>query len=315
MIYNFKEHKRIEKYICKICIEKKIEILIGSDFAENPEKLNYPNVPNKGNKTSIHKKINSLYFFRSLKENKIPIPSWSVKKPLFGNWLIKDTRSYGGIGVRRINEKGKRKKNQYYQKLVEGEHISIQFYCDKKVNKILSICDQIFCKRKDQPFIIETIITRSVNLNIYKKLKEISDLLATKFNLNGINSLDVILDKKLNRLIVIELNARPGLSTNILLKKYKNLYDRDFLSSNFYHDKFFYGTKILYSKKKIIINKKKIEFIKSLSSSSSFSELPIYNETISTNQPICLIHSKSKKKEILRENLKKISYKIYKNLN
>ena len=68
-------------------------------------------------------------------------------------------------------------------------------------------------------------------------------------------------------------------------------------------------------KKKIIINKKKIEFIKSLSSSSSFSELPIYNETISTNQPICLIHSKSKKKEILRENLKKISYKIYKNLN
>ncbi len=222
---------------------------------------------------------------------------------------------FGGTEVRRFNKNCIRKKNHFFQKIVEGEHISVQFYCEKKTMKILSICDQIFIKREDCPFIIETIITRNVDLNIYKKMKQICNFLIIKFKLNGINNLDLILDKRLNKLIVIELNARPGLSTNILLKKYKNLYDSDFLQSNFSNNNFFYGTKILYSKKKIIIDKNKIKFIRSLSSSNSFSELPNYNDTILTNQPICLIHSKSKKKEILRENLRKMSYKIYKNLN
>ena len=81
-------------------------------------------------------------------------------------------------------------------------------------------------------------------------MKQICNFLIIKFKLNGINNLDLILDKRLNKLIVIELNARPGLSTNILLKKYKNLYDSDFLQSNFSNNNFFYGTKILYSKKK-----------------------------------------------------------------
>ncbi len=77
---------------------------------------------------------------------------------------------------------------------------------------------------------------------------------------------------------------------------------------------FFYGTKIIYSKKNIMINKNKFKFIESLSNSNSYSELPVLNDTIGIHKPICLIHSKSKKIEILRENLKKMSYKIYNEL-
>ena len=39
------------------------------------------------------------------------------------------------------------------------------------------------------------------------------------------------------------------------------------------------------------------------------------NQIIKINEPICLIHKKSKKVEILREKLEKMSYKIIKNLN
>lgn len=76
----------------------------------------------------------------------------------------------------------------------------------------------------------------------------------------------------------------------------------------------FYGSQIVYSDKKLVIDKKKLNFFRSLKNCRLYSELPHDIQTIKANKPICLIHSKSKKKQILRENLEKISYKILRNL-
>ena len=272
---------------------------------------------NRGNKFFTHRQINSLLFFRDLKKKKINVPSWSIKKPKTNGWLIKNLRSFGGKGVREIGKNIKITKFEYYQKIIDGEHISIQFYSEDKRMKILSICDQSFYKRKNKPYLIESILSRKLDLKTLKKIQEICNQLMKEYNLNGMNNLDIVLENTSKIIYVIELNARPGLSTNFLSKKYKDLYKDNFLKiiEKKNENNFFYGTKIIYSNKNIIINKKKFKFIKSLSNSRSYSELPVLNDTIGIHEPICLIHSKSKKIEILRENLKKMSYKIYNELN
>ena len=77
---------------------------------------------------------------------------------------------------------------------------------------------------------------------------------------------------------------------------------------------FFFGTHIIYSDKKLTLNKKQYEYIKNIQFSNNFSELPRENEIIEKDEPICLVHCKSKKFKILRDKLKKISYKFIRNL-
>ena len=62
------------------------------------------------------------------------------------------------------------------------------------------------------------------------------------------------------------------------------------------------------------VNEKKYEYIKNIQFSNNFSELPRENEIIQKDEPICLVHCKSKKFKILRDKLKKISYKFIRNL-
>ena len=59
---------------------------------------------------------------------------------------------------------------------------------------------------------------------------------------------------------------------------------------------------------------RKNKCIKNIQFSNNFSELPLENEIIEKDEPICLVHCKSKKFKILRDKLKKISYKFIRNL-
>ena len=114
---------------------------------------------------------------------------------------------------------------------------------------------------------------------------------------------------------VIELNARPGLSTHILARKNLNIFKDSLPKRKYKKGIYYYGTKIIYCKNKIIVDKNNLKKINDISCSKNFSELPKYGQIIDVNEPICLVHAKSKKKQKLQENLEKIAYKFLKHLN
>ena len=157
-------------------------------------------------------------------------------------------------------------------------------------------------------------MSKKFKRTIINKLHKICLRISRFYNLNGINNLDLILEFKTKKLFVIELNARPGLSTNMIHSKHKAIFKKSFEKEKFKNPSFFFGTHIIYSDKKITFNKEKYECIKNIQFSNNFSELPRENEIIEKDEPICLVHCKSKKFKILRDKLKKISYKFIRNL-
>ena len=84
-------------------------------------------------------------------------------------------------------------------------------------------------------------------MKFYEQIFSITKKIASIFKLNGLNSLDLLLSK--NKLFLIEVNPRPGLGINIILKINKSLFSKkktfDQINRNF-----FYSTSVIYSKKK-----------------------------------------------------------------
>ncbi len=315
LVVNFKDKKKIKEFTK----QKKVsgaEILLGSGFAELLEEdLFYFQGFDRGNNLKVHQEINSENFFFNLQENKINVPPWSLTKPNSKDWLLKDFLSFGGNSVSNFLKNPILGNFQYFQKIIQGENLSIQFFSKNKKIKILSVCNQFFSKRNHKPFLIESIISRKTSPKLLKRLLRICYKICYLYNLNGINNLDMVLETSSEKIFVIELNARPGLSTNLIYKIHKDIFTDSFFQAKKRIHNFYYGTQIIYSDKKVIIDKKKLNFFKNLANNNSFSELPLGKQIINIDEPICLVHLKSKKNQILRDNLKKISYKVLNNLS
>ena len=313
---NFNEIQKINRFIEENCKPKTTEILIGSGFSEllNDRLINYKFF-NRGNSLTTHKRVKSINFLRDLEHCKVKIPPWSFQEPKNKNWLIKDTKSFGGNRIYNLNQRKELTKSEYFQKKIEGEHLSIQFFCKNRSIKILFVCNQFFRKNKKNPFIIETLISKNVKPVTMKMISLLCKKICRLYFLNGINNLDIVLEEKSNSIFLIELNARPGLSTNMIYKSYPKIFDKpDFLKKQSKSNLIF-ATKIIYSEKDISITNKNFRFIKSLEKKNIFSELPTENEIIKKGNAICLLHLSSKKIHILREKLKKMSYKLISNLS
>ena len=194
---DFSDIKKIKNFIDKKDPNKKIEILIGAGFSESLEKDLFSSRKfYLGNNYSIHKKVNSKKFFFDLKKDKINIPICSYIAPKSKDWLIKKFSSFGGNDVRLFKARSSIKSSEYFQKIIDGENLSIQFIADEKKIKVLSICNQIFKKVGLKPYIIKGIITKKVNSTILGEIKEICTKIKKIYKLKGINNLDIIIQKK-----------------------------------------------------------------------------------------------------------------------
>jgi len=243
-----------------------------------------------------------------MRKQKILHPNWSLR--IKKNWLIKYFDSFGGEKVYNSSESTiLKRQNRYYQELIVGEHISVQFFVDKNQMIVLCYCKQHFYDDHKKPFLIKALTTLNLSDRIKRKIDNILKRVLCFYKLNGFNNLDLVIDKNGN-VYLIEINARPGLSVNIISRLYK---------SNHFQSKLNeikgLGTLIIYSKKKITNNKKIYDFFYQISKSSNYSELPIKDEIIKKNRPICLSHFTFSKNENLEEKIKKISYKFYKELS
>jgi len=309
--------KNIKKFLDEVDPEKKKSVLLGSGFAELiTSKELISKRTNLGNSFSSLSKINSPHlFFNILRQNNIKHPSWNYERPKNKNWIIKNLKSYGGKLVRNLKKSTKNIQGDFFQKFIEGEQISIQFYVKNETMKILSICSQFLSNNKKLPFLAGGLITKKINKKNLKNLEIIALKITRNFNLNGINNIDLVLkNDDYSNLKVLEVNARPGLSTNIISRLNKDFLKKETLFNSYRNPNLFYSTSIIYSKKKIIINKKKFEYLERLSLSKKFTELPNKKEIIRPSEPICLLHLKSKKIKILKEKIRKISYKVCENL-
>ena len=111
---------------------------------------------------------------------------------------------------------------------------------------------------KKKTFFIDYLITKRLSKKKQNQIYTLVKKIVKLFNLKGINNIDII-DKK-NKLYLIEINSRPGLSSNIIYKINKSpfIQNKKNLQNNLL------ATKIIYSSKQITINKKIIKFFKLL---------------------------------------------------
>ena len=279
-----------------------MSILIGSGFAETITEDIISNRKNYGNNFETIKKTKSKSFFEELQKQKINFPKISKQPKKSGKWLIKEYQSFGGTKVKTFKESQYINNKAYLQKFIDGDLISVQFFVEDKNIEILAICDQVTTNTK-KGFLIKSLVTKNIKINLAKKVYNLVKKISKTFLLKGINNLDLILQGK--KIFLLEVNPRPGLSTNILHSNYKNIFKikspKKKITYNGYH-----SSTVIYARKKIKINQKKEIFLKKICFSKLFSELPNLGDIIKVDEPICLLHLKSKDRILLSKKIEKI---------
>ena len=110
--------------------------------------------------------------------------------------------------------------NHYFQKFVEGDVVSVQFFSYKKNINLLSTNSQWVYKKADPTLILGGVITKRLKEDLRRKIKTIIKRISLNLELNGLNSVDFIISKKNKKIYVIEVNGRPGLTINSLKEIY-----------------------------------------------------------------------------------------------
>ena len=280
-----------------------MNILIGSGFAETISQDIASKRNNYGNNFETIKKTKSKVFFQELRKQKINFPRVSNKPKGNGKWLVKEYQSFGGIKVKPFKQSHNINDKEYLQKFIDGDSISVQFFVENNKIKILAICDQIITNSEIGLFLIKSIITKKINNKLLKTIYNLVEKISKNFLLKGINNLDLITQGK--KVFLLEVNPRPGLSTNILNSIHKNLFEiKGPKNKNAFNG--YYSSTVIYARKEIKINNKKRLFLKKISHSKQFSELPNLGDIIKVDEPICLLHLKSKNRIFLKNKIEKI---------
>ena len=222
-------------------------------------------------------------------------------------------QSYGGRLVKFQKNKNIHNKNTFYQEYQAGDLISVQFFYSQNRLEILSVCSILTENSNDYDFLLKGIMTKKINSEQLNILKKITKKICTSFCLNGINNIDFILkNKEFKGLKIIEVNARPGLSTRLIYKKLLRIFNNSFSQNDkFRNPSNFNSSQIIYSNKKFIVKGKIFQFFKKLSYSKKFSELPNENDIILKGEPVCLLHLKAKTMKELKKKIENYSDKIH----
>jgi predicted ATP-grasp superfamily ATP-dependent carboligase len=288
-----------------------MNILIGSGFAETISQDITSNRNNYGNNFETIKKTKSKIFFEELRKKNINFPRISKKPEGNVKWLVKEYQSFGGIKVKPFIQSHKINKKEYLQKFIDGDSISVQFFVENSNIKILAICDQIITNSEMGFFLLKSIITKKIQNKLLKTIYDLVKKISKIFALKGINNLDLIIQGK--KVFLLEVNPRPGLSTKILDSIHKNLFK---IKSPKKKTAFngYYSSTVIYARKEIKINHRKILFLKKNSHSKQFSELPNLGDIIRVDEPICLLHLKSKNRFFLKKKIEKIQSNFLKKI-
>ena len=115
------------------------------------------------------------------------------------------------------------------------------------------------------------------------------------------------------KIFLLEVNPRPGLSTNILYSIHKNIFKIKSYKRRFTFN-IFHSSTVIYARKQINVNNKKKMFLTKFCLSKRFSELPNLGDIIKIDEPICLLHLKSKNRILLNKKIKQIESEFLKKI-
>lgn len=148
-------------------------------------------------------------FFFALDQLGIPYPERRQQWPADPqNWLIKAGCSEGGKRVR-FCAHAPAEADEYYQRRLTGEALSVLFLADGRSAQIVGFNTQWTAPRSGQPFLFCGGINRApLSSAQCEQLRVYVTRLVSHFMLKGLNSLDFMLDDETCR--VLELNCRPS---------------------------------------------------------------------------------------------------------
>ena len=175
--------------------------------------------------TTLRMCKNPEVFFSALDANQIPYPEISFKsvqgkKDL---WLLKKSRSAGGVGVTTPTDIQVYDQRSYYQRKMEGIPFSLTFLSNGQKLKVLGF-NTLWCRDTGAgiPFLYEGAINH-VNLTEEQRLAALdhATYLVREFELVGLNSVDFILSDE--RVFVLEVNPRIPATFELYETRHGNL--------------------------------------------------------------------------------------------
>ncbi len=195
-------------------------VIYGSGLESYPETLAFleKSLPVLGNNYSAFTDVlDKAAFFSLLESLSIDHPEVSFVTP--GNsdgWLVKSFYGEGGAHIKKASANNQA--GGYWQRLVEGQPMSVLFVAGKDKIEIAGFHRQFCENNNDYPFLFSGV---SGEVRFSEKFQRLVtgwvEKLARHYQLRGLNSLDFIFDG--HNCYVLEINARPSASLQLYEKK------------------------------------------------------------------------------------------------
>ena len=247
----------------------------------------------------------SITFFEYLDKASIPYPNvrFHLNNDIDDLWLVKHSRSSGGLGVSPYLQKQKLAENTYLQKKIVGNSFSLTFLANKNEIFVLGFNTQWSESLNDGlPYVYKGAINAvTLEKEHLDTAKHYAELLTKEFKLLGLNSIDFICDGAC--VYVLEINPRIPASYELYETKYGALM-REHLEVC--------KTKKLPTKKRtellrahaIIYAPKKVRIPEDFAWPLWTADRPHDGELISQYEPICSVFSGGKNSAQVREMIK-----------
>lgn len=149
-------------------------------------------------------------FFSTLDTKSIPYPEVRFR-PVRNDshlWLLKSSRSAGGLGVSACSDRSSQDQYAYFQRKIDGVNFSLTFLANGEKIKALGF-NTLWSRAigSNMPYLYEGAINRaSLTEEQRYTAFDYATLLAREFNLVGLNSIDFILSN--DCVHVLEINPR-----------------------------------------------------------------------------------------------------------
>jgi predicted ATP-grasp superfamily ATP-dependent carboligase len=158
-----------------------------------------------GNPAKTLQLVRDFDFFKLLDDLHVLHPDVSLSAPDdVGNWLAKSLFSTGGAHVKPALMY---KKDDYFQRKVEGVSVSLLFIANGKVAKAIGFNQQFSAPTAQMPYRFSGAVSNvTLPLQVQQQFIEVADKLTVALALKGMNSLDAVLEGE--KLWILELNPR-----------------------------------------------------------------------------------------------------------
>ncbi len=145
----------------------------------------------------------------------IPHPEIRLKRPAaHGNWLVKSVGGSGGTHVAPAFAAPAAGQAIYFQRLTEGQPVSIQFLADGYKTRVIGLSHQWVAPGPGEPFRFGGVLRPAVlPAELDRRLRQAAAAVTAECGLRGLNTIDFLVTD--SACTLLEINPRPGAALDI----------------------------------------------------------------------------------------------------